>query len=591
MKLIKTGSDIWLDSNRKKSPNQMKTQNNIKELFENPDQNEGSLDDESEYLGNDDTVYFKMSSYDHDEVEHFQNILKQTQTDVASQFNKDFSKEKSTIMSLSSNKKNQNFEKKKNTKPSSKNVFLMEDEELDFELEFKQNNSNSSYADVSIEREDQSNIINPKKNKQYSKTFSNHFQKENFDKTLVKENVKPWIVNHNKKKQNRFRSPRINLQKLNDSSKNSDDSNEYNRENFWKHRRRSGKIKIISNNRDKSSDEETEELKKEYIKLKRQLLELQKSKSKQNQERLKKSGNKTQRNKENNEKKATINPKKNSSNNKYVRFQIEENNWRRGKTPNHSENSKNKFYFEDVSFNFLLNSNWINRNQNHELSLTINSKNMREITAQWNKNNTNSLLIWKINKLENLKIVQGNEHDESENYRRPNYENRRGSSGIWNNYNKNDLKTEECLNGWKFMIGNKSVYLNDQQNAFDNENSFGRREIINPGSNIWNDERKIMNAKLNSHAHHVGIHIQNNQWINDGMNPYTVKPFVQSPLCLVPPHEIGKISVVRKIWCNFILIFNWIVTKAIFQSWNNLFIKNKIINNASRRNRSRGFCK
>ena len=29
---------------------------------------------------------------------------------------------------------------------------------------------------------------------------------------------------------------------------------------------------------------------------------------------------------------------------------------------------------------------------------------------------------------------------------------------------------------------------------------------------------------------------------------YTVKPFVQSPpLCLVPPHEIGKISVVDKI--------------------------------------------
>ena len=34
-------------------------------------------------------------------------------------------------------------------------------------------------------------------------------------------------------------------------------------------------------------------------------------------------------------------------------------------------------------------------------------------------------------------------------------------------------------------------------------------------------------------------------WINGKMT--TVKPFVQSPLCLVPPHEIGKISVVDKI--------------------------------------------
>ena len=36
---------------------------------------------------------------------------------------------------------------------------------------------------------------------------------------------------------------------------------------------------------------------------------------------------------------------------------------------------------------------------------------------------------------------------------------------------------------------------------------------------------------------------------------YTVKPFVQSPLCLVPPHEIEKISVVDKIWYKFRLFF------------------------------------
>lgn len=280
---IKSPPEKYWDSQRKQTPKYMKTKNKIQETYENSDKFEQKHDEESEYLENDDTVFFKMNSYDHDEVEHFQNILKQTQTDVWNNNDHKIIKQKSGISKESSSKKkNQTCEIEVENKSATKNVWLMDDEELDFELDFDadDNHSNSSYVDVSIEREDESNRSKSTLKKHYSKTFANHIHQETYEKVFVKENVKPCIKNPNKKKQTRFGSPRINLQKLNDSNRSSESSKNYKGEKLRKHRRRSGKVKI-SNKQECSSEDETEVLKQEYLKLKKQLLELQKTKSKQ----------------------------------------------------------------------------------------------------------------------------------------------------------------------------------------------------------------------------------------------------------------------------------------------------------------------
>ena len=46
----------------------------------------------------------------------------------------------------------------------------------------------------------------------------------------------------------------------------------------------------------------------------------------------------------------------------------------------------------------------------------------------------------------------------------------------------------------------------------------------------------------------------------DKIKPYTVNPLSSPPLSS-PPHEIGEISVFKKIWCKFRLFFIWIITK------------------------------
>ena len=67
---------------------------------------------------------------------------------------------------------------------------------------------------------------------------------------------------------------------------------------------------------------------------------------------------------------------------------------------------------------------------------------------------------------------------------------------------------------------------------------------------VWDhssSERYWRGIKLNNFPIFISIYCWN--YLN------TVKPFVQSP------HEIGKISVVDKIWFKFRLFFIWIITK------------------------------
>ena len=135
-------------------------------------------------------------------------------------------------------------------------------------------------------------------------------------------------------------------------------------------------------------------------------------------------------------------------------------------------------------------------------------------------------MIWKINKLENLKIIQGGDPDNTEIQKKITYDTRRGSSGISNIYHRNDLKFDEGSKRSKYLINNKSVYLNDTQNIniLENDNSFSRQQnIINQNSNAFSNDWKIINSKLNLKSHDTGIHIHDSQRINDGMNPYNSK--------------------------------------------------------------------
>lgn len=315
--------------------------------------NKAKFDEESEYLENDDTVYFKMNSYDNQDHEHAQNARKQTDNDGCIYKDSEIRKHRTGISKGSSSKKkiqSQNHETV--NKSVAKNVYLIDDEDLDIELNFDADDNNSgsdsSYVDVSIEREVETKRSKAISKKNYSKTFANPIHQEKYEKSTAKENSKQAVKNKNKIKETRFRSPKLNLQKLNDSSRSSESSRDFKATEFRKNRRRSGKIKIQAN-KESSNEDETEVLKKEYLKLKKQLLQLQKSKSKKHSQRRRQEGNKTQRNRDSNSKKATINPKNEATNSKYVRFQFEENS-RRGKTPNHSEKGQTQFKFDHVCF-------------------------------------------------------------------------------------------------------------------------------------------------------------------------------------------------------------------------------------------------
>lgn len=58
-------------------------------------------------------------------------------------------------------------------------------------------------------------------------------------------------------------------------------------------------------------------------------------------------------------------------------------------------------------------------------------------------------------------------------------------------YHRNDLKFDEGSKGSKYLINNKSVYLNDTQNIniLENDNSFSRQQnIINQNSNAFSND-------------------------------------------------------------------------------------------------------
>lgn len=326
-KFQKTASERYQES-KKQSPKVNKNNHSLGFPVNIRDNIIGIEDDSENY----DELCQQVSNYDREEVEHFQNILKQTQLDMSNQkVPGSFSKVTADSLikhspkvhyQADSLKKDNNQKIQMRRKQVNKQFVLVDDEEehneFEEDLDFEEipESSDGSYVEVSIEKEESLSSSfekRTKSRKKYSKTFANNIAHDTFIKTQVKENMKPCLKKPNGHK--RFRSPKVNLQRLQRSSSSESTSKKPSKFSR-KHRRRSGKVEV-PRSRDNSNEEETEILKQEYLKLKQQLLELQKMKSKQPRERSKNSRkNQTNRNKHTQEKKVTINPPKDSSNSK-----------------------------------------------------------------------------------------------------------------------------------------------------------------------------------------------------------------------------------------------------------------------------------
>jgi len=98
------------------------------------------------------------------------------------------------------------------------------------------------------------------------------------------------------------------------------------------------------------------------------------------------------------------NQRKEKANSKYVRFNIENNNNKRGKTPSNKYDKVKKFKFEEDSPEEKELETKYSKVAQYKNQ--ANYREINEIGMQYNQNkHNNSLLICKINKVENLKIV------------------------------------------------------------------------------------------------------------------------------------------------------------------------------------------
>lgn len=290
-------------------------------------------------------------------------------------------------------------------------------------------------------------------------------------------------------------------------------------------RRRSDKLNTNTNT-NTAKENETEVLKQEYLKLKQQLLELQKTKPKHRKEKSKVRAQKSHRNVDMNEKKVTINPKKQRNNSKFVRFNVDEAHDRRGKTPNHAGRDGNKFYFDDDSFEESLNAE--KRFDQDEITpkQSSNKEKLKEISMQYNKSrHTNSLLICKINKVENLKIVHTSEQKQSQKHTKTKPEDRRASTGFNMSTRKQSKHSDDdSENNVSQPTINKSKPLNQNSNVSDRDKSARKRDLQDsPPKMTRNTERGNSKSKSYTHAHHVSNpHIENPRG-EDGAFPYDSK--------------------------------------------------------------------
>jgi hypothetical protein len=398
------------------------------------------------YLNEDsdeDSVLLKISSYRKEEVEDFQKILKQPKTPEKIQ-------EDSKPMRLNSKKKSpaktapkgwtrrKDLENKQKIDTKAfKHVELEYDSELDNskgdeDQEFlqSQNSEDSSYEEVIIEHDDHS-YINKKDNSfglegfNYSKTFANHLPEEvqvNTNHDFSRQKLKPWLKKAKSTKNRRFRSPDMNIERLEPSNKFDRDKHQRNKEAYKRMRRRPNNNEHSKKSR-QEDEEETEMLKQEYIRLKQQLIELQRKQPKRNNDQSKSHyGQNTHRNydKEENEIRVDYDQR---HKNKFVRFNIEELE-KRGKTPTHIKHKSQKFYFDNEESD----DESISRMGSHKL---LQKQGIKRVESQYNDNRqSNSLLIWKINKVENLKIVHRSDQKHRLKTSKTKPSSRRGSAGF-----------------------------------------------------------------------------------------------------------------------------------------------------------------
>jgi hypothetical protein len=188
------------------------------------------------------------------------------------------------------------------------------------------------------------------------------------------QELKPCLKSTKNSKIKRFRSPRATIEKLDSTNEPQNLQNQ--REAYKRMRRRSGRVE----QHPVENEDNTENLKQEYFKLKQQLLELEKLKTNTKKIKIEKS----QRNHPQNDKKVTINPHKERQNSKYVRFKVDEK-VKRGKTPIYMKGrgKVKEFYFSDESSDSA-----------DKPSHSKDKDRLKEISMQYNHNrHSNSLLI------------------------------------------------------------------------------------------------------------------------------------------------------------------------------------------------------
>lgn len=407
-------------------------------------------------------------------------------------------------------KKQQKFQFE--TKNSNKQIELQYDNDLQkFQYDYDRNygaGSDDSYPEVEIEKTEESYVKKTDNNfglesKMYSKTFESHLtsQPTNKHKHQDKDtDLKPILKKTKSSKIKRFRSPKAVIERLEHS--NHPDNLQNQREAYKRMRRRSGKMKpqLDDNNQD------TENLKQEYFKLKQQLMELEKLKPKS-----KKTNNeKSNRNYPQNDKKITINPHNERENSKYVRFNVDERS-KRGKTPNYNKGNPKEFYFGDES-----NSSHNDRDNNKD------KERLKEISMQYNHSrHNNSLLICKINKVENLKIVHTSEQKQHRKRLRKDDENRRvqpstnmGSRKYSKQPEADDYNIPQPNNKFKRSPSYRNTNLEDKNIINKSANRIYKNNKNAVTRN--NEEENAQSKTFSSHAHHKSSNDIQNPKINIG---------------------------------------------------------------------------
>ena len=246
-------------------------------------------------------------------------------------------------------------------------------------------------------------------------------------------------------------------------------------------RRRSGKVPHPKNTA-YETEEETEKLKEEYVKLKQQLIELQKLKPKRNEGKVKTNGQNTQRKtSRHHNRRPGMNDKE--SNHKFVRFHVNEKE-KRGKTPNHKKDRSDNFYFED--------DDSYDEDQAHFHTRNINDTHqpVRRIESQYNKSkHMNSMLICKINKVENLKIVHTSDQNQDFKTSKTKPSSRRGSAG----FDASDKNYTRSKN---------NTYIDNSEAGFPETSHRNNHADLQEPKSATNLKRHRSKGKGTFHTHH-----------------------------------------------------------------------------------------